>query len=315
MDLLFIYLLITVLIICGLVAFYMVIYNKFQESIIRINEAEANIDTLLRSKYDDLNKAMAIIKGNVKIEKEIFEDIIKLRSRKISNFELDRQLVLATNEFTSLKTEYKELEKSEEIKKISVSLKEIDDKLDNLKKYYDKNITKYNKLVRTFPNNIVALICKYEEKLFYDKKDMSDDDYNDFKLWNHFFILQSISLIPFAFKKLFVFENGLLPKKPFEAENGDGCVDSIIKCLGLVIKFFLPRAKEPHKRKTTGVSFSFTFLIMASVNSSQPLFLCEAGLSLVTVKTAFKSRTPCFAHGSKFPVLAISQPKSLYNSL
>ena len=181
-DLLFIYLLITVFIICSLVAFYMVIYNKFQESIIRINEAEANIDTLLRSKYDDLNKAMAIIKGNVKIEKEIFEDIIKLRSRKISNFELDRQLVLATNEFTSLKTEYKELEKSEEIKKISASLKEIDDKLDTLKKYYDKNITKYNKLVRTFPNNIVALICKYEEKLFYDKKDMSDDDYNDFKL-------------------------------------------------------------------------------------------------------------------------------------
>ena len=182
MDLLFIYLLITVLIFCGLVAFYMVIYNKFQESIIRINEAESNIDTLLRNKYDALNKAMAIIKGNVKIEKEIFEDIIKLRSRKISNFELDRQLVLATNEFTSLKTEYKELEKREKKKKISVSLREIDDKLDTLKKYYDKNITKYNKLVRTFPNNIVALICKYEEKLFYDKKNMSDEDYNDFKL-------------------------------------------------------------------------------------------------------------------------------------
>lgn len=182
MDLLFIYLIITVLIICGLVAFYMIIYNKFQESIIRINEAEANIDSLLRNKYDNLNKALSLIKGNIKIDKEIFEDIVKIRSRKISNFELDRQLVSVCTEFVSLKNEYKELEKSEEIKKISNSLKEIDEKLETLKRYYDKNITKYNKLVRTFPNNIVALICKYEEKLFYDHKDMSDDDYNDFKL-------------------------------------------------------------------------------------------------------------------------------------
>ena len=114
--------------------------------------------------------------------KKAINKTLEPMNKKISNFELDRQLVLATNEFTSLKTEYKELEKSEEIKKISVSLREIDDKLDTLKKYYDKNITKYNKLVRTFPNNIVALICKYEEKLFYDKKNMNDDDYNDFKL-------------------------------------------------------------------------------------------------------------------------------------
>ena len=34
--------------------------------------------------------------------------------------------------------------------------------------------------------------------------------------------LQSISSKPFSLKNLFVFENGLLPKKPFLAEKGDG---------------------------------------------------------------------------------------------
>lgn len=33
---------------------------------------------------------------------------------------------------------------------------------------------------------------------------------------------QSISLILFSFRNWFVFENGLLPKKPLYAENGDG---------------------------------------------------------------------------------------------
>ena len=33
-----------------------------------------------------------------------------------------------------------------------------------------------------FPTNIVAKINKYKTKLFFDMKDMSDNDYNDFKL-------------------------------------------------------------------------------------------------------------------------------------
>ena len=40
--------------------------------------------------------------------------------------------------------------------------------------------------------------------------------------------LQFISLIPLLFKYSFVFENGLLPKKPVLAENGEGWGDSII---------------------------------------------------------------------------------------
>ncbi len=182
MDILIIIIVLIVIFICLFVAIYSNIYNQFQDSIIRINEVEATIDINLRNKYDLLNRSVALIKGNIDIEKEIFEEIVKLRSRKISNFELDRILVLANNEFIALKEEYKELNKSEEIKKISDSIIEIDDSLVSLREYYNYNITKYNKMTKIFPTNIVATICKYKERLFYDKKDMSDEDYNDFKL-------------------------------------------------------------------------------------------------------------------------------------
>ena len=39
---------------------------------------------------------------------------------------------------------------------------------------------------------------------------------------------QLIGFKLFFSRKLFVFENGLLPKKPECAENGDGCGDDII---------------------------------------------------------------------------------------
>jgi len=182
MDLLFIILLLLILVICFFIAEYTYLYNKFQDSIIRINEVEATIDSNLRNKYDLLNKSIALIKGNVEIEDEIFDEIVKLRSRKISNFDLDRKLILAYNEFNKIRKEYKELDKSDEIKKVAKEVNDIDTKLSVYREYYNDNITKYNKMVKSFPTNLIALVNKYEEKLFFDRKDMSDDDYEDFKL-------------------------------------------------------------------------------------------------------------------------------------
>ena len=64
----------------------------------------------------------------------------------------------------------------------NVSLEDINEKLAVLIDYYNNNITSYNKLITMFPTNIVAKINKYKTKLFFDMKDMSDNDYNDFKL-------------------------------------------------------------------------------------------------------------------------------------
>ena len=77
---------------CAIAVFYATIYNKFQDYVIRINEVESIIDNSLRSKYDLINRAIPIIKSNIDNDVEIFGDIVKLRSRKISNFELFRIL-------------------------------------------------------------------------------------------------------------------------------------------------------------------------------------------------------------------------------
>ena len=37
-------------------------------------------------------------------------------------------------------------------------------------------------MIKKFPTNIVAEIKRYRERPFYDLKDMTDEDYDDFKL-------------------------------------------------------------------------------------------------------------------------------------
>ena len=182
MESLLFFILIFIVIICVVAVFYAITYNKFQDYIIRINEVEGMIDNNLRSKYDLLNKAIPIIKSNIDNKKDIFGEIVKLRSRKIGNFELYRVLTRTFNEFNSLKEKYTSIEDSDELKKIRKQINEIDVNVENEIDYYNSNITTYNSLIKKFPSNVIAIFCKYKEKLFFDRKDMNDEDYNDFKL-------------------------------------------------------------------------------------------------------------------------------------
>ena len=65
---------IIIILVCIIAIFYATIYNRFQEYIIRINEVESMIDNYLRNKYDLINRAIPIIKGNIKEDRNIFED-------------------------------------------------------------------------------------------------------------------------------------------------------------------------------------------------------------------------------------------------
>jgi len=175
-----------ILVLCLLFGIYITLYNKIQNYTIRINEVESIIDNNLREKYDNINKCVSLIKGNEDINKELdkkmFEEIVRLRTKKISNFDLDRKLIEANNSFITIKEKYKELKENKDIINITKKIDEIDENLLVNREYYNKNIAEYNKLITLFPTNIIAKIYKYESKLFFDKKDMSDDDYNDFKL-------------------------------------------------------------------------------------------------------------------------------------
>lgn len=162
--------------------YYIHLYNKINESIIRIEEAESRIDNNLRDKYDLLNRSISLIRNKIDLSQDSFKEIIKLRARKISNFDLDRVLVKSYNEFLSLYEGNSKLRESDEIFKVSRQLEIINDELSTLRDYYNANITNYNTMIKKFPTNVIASIKKYKERPFYDLKDMTDDDYQDFKL-------------------------------------------------------------------------------------------------------------------------------------
>lgn len=170
------------IVICLLFIWYMNVYNRFQELIIRINESESTIDSILRKRFDLLNRSISVIKANTDIKEDVLEGIVKLRSRKLSNFDLDRQLYDSLNEFDSYKVKYPKLADIDAFIKIELGLAESEAEITACRKYYNDIITDFNRLARSFPALIVAKICHYKPKTYFDGKDMNDDDVKDMKI-------------------------------------------------------------------------------------------------------------------------------------
>ena len=176
----FVCLLLVIIILCLLGIWFVSIYNHYQNYIIRINEAESFIDTTLRKRFDLLNKSIGIIKANTDEEK-VLEIVSKLKSKKLTNFELDRQLYDAINEFNEYKEHYENLKTNEAYLKIDINLFESESEIVALRKYYNDIITDYNKLVKNCPSNFVALIKGYKIKPYFDGNEVGVE-HTDFNL-------------------------------------------------------------------------------------------------------------------------------------
>lgn len=170
------------MIVCCLGILYSIIYNKFQDTIIKLNEVEGKIDETLRKKFDCLLEMNNIIKETIKTKKQIIDDLSKLKDNDISSFELDRKLIEALSKINFVRKQYIELHDVPNLNKLAYDVEEMDEELTAYRKYYNENIVSYNILVKKFPYNVVGIILKYKEKNFFDGKDLTDENIKDFKL-------------------------------------------------------------------------------------------------------------------------------------
>lgn len=174
--------LILIMIFCMIAIVYVNYFNSLQYTKTKIEQAEGIIDETLRTRYDLVMRTSDIVKTNLKEKKDYFKEYISLKEKKISNFEMDRELKEAINIIMNLRNDYQQLKEHPGIKEIVSEIKDTDEKLSAAKAYYNRYTNELNELIRKFPSNLIAKIHHFSIKPFFDGKDMNDDDLLDFKL-------------------------------------------------------------------------------------------------------------------------------------
>lgn len=161
------------------------IYNDFQENLLKQREIEGILDESIRIKYDLLINLKELFKNNLKGKElknlEELENLDELKNMDLSSFEFNRKLIDFENKINIFSDDVKKIPKVEEYNLLINKINEINIKINADIKYFNQNINLYNGFLLKFPSNIVGKIFKFEEKTFFDNKNLSDNIKTDFK--------------------------------------------------------------------------------------------------------------------------------------
>ena len=150
------------------------LFNRLSKQKVVIGEASADIETMLKQRYDMIPNLVEIVKGYAKHEKGTFESVTELRNKAMSagSFEekaqLEDQLSKGLSKLFALAENYPELKANTNFLELQSSLKELEDNIQKSRRFYNGTVRDFNTMIVTFPNNIIANILGFKAEPFFE---------------------------------------------------------------------------------------------------------------------------------------------------
>ncbi len=145
-----------------------IINNRFQLAVIKIEKAEEDIDIYLEKKRELLERTRPII------EKELKEDVflpeLELNLKDMNNYDENDILKKCYADLFRTIDDNDKLLKSESLNNILKSLSENEENVVGAIRFYNDTVVEYNKLIVSFPSNIVGFFKRYKKKEFYNNE-------------------------------------------------------------------------------------------------------------------------------------------------
>lgn len=164
----------------ALIIWYIVSLNKINRLIVKIEEADSGIDVALTKRYDVLTKMVDVVKAYTKHETETFAKVINLRNGMAINekIKLNDEVTQSFDSIRAIVENYPELKSSENYKKLQNAIIDVEEHLQAARRLYNANISLYNQIIATFPNNLVAKLKSMKKKDFFETEDTKQADIN-----------------------------------------------------------------------------------------------------------------------------------------
>jgi LemA protein len=169
-----------VLLVAVAVGFAVLIYNKLVQLRVRSESAWADIDVQLKRRHDLIPNLVETVKGYAGHEQRTFEEVTRLRSQAQQAKALpDRakaegELTLALRGLFAVAENYPQLRASENFLALQQSLTEIEEALQNARRYYNAVVRDLNTAVQSFPSNLIAGMFGFQARAFFELESASE---------------------------------------------------------------------------------------------------------------------------------------------
>jgi LemA protein len=157
-----------------LVIFLVAMYNGLVRLKIQCDNAWADIDVQLKRRYDLIPNLVETVKGYAAHEKDTLEGVINARNRAMTastpgaKAEAENLLSGALKNLFALAEAYPQLRAIESFTSLQNSLSQIEDTVQNARRYYNAVVRDLNTKIEQFPTNIVANMLGFKERQFFE---------------------------------------------------------------------------------------------------------------------------------------------------
>ncbi len=164
---------IALIVILGIVVLIGLMYNSLVQLRVRADSAWSDIDVQLKRRHDLIPNLVETVKGYAAHEKGVFENVAKYRSAAMSattpeqRGQAEGMLTQALRGLFAVAENYPQLQASQEFTQLQGSLNEVENSIQNARRYYNAVVRDLNTRIQSFPTNILAGMFGFQQKQFF----------------------------------------------------------------------------------------------------------------------------------------------------
>ncbi len=165
---------IVLLIIVGVGAYLIAIYNKLVSLRAGIDAAWSDIDVQLKRRYNLIPALVETVKGYKDYEGETLEKVIAARQKGLSansveeKAEAANMLSGALGKLFALAEAYPDLKANTNFLKLQEELSSIEDAIQNARRYYNAIVRDYNAKIESFPDLFIAQKFNFTKRDYFE---------------------------------------------------------------------------------------------------------------------------------------------------
>ena len=153
------------------------IYNSLVRLRVQCDNAWADIDVQLKRRYDLIPNLVETVKGYAGHERQTLEAVINARNRAMSaqgpaaKGEAEGMLAGALRQLFALAEAYPQLRAVESFTSLQGTLNEIEDHVQNARRYYNAVVRDFNTKIAQVPSNLIAGLFGFKGREFFELKE------------------------------------------------------------------------------------------------------------------------------------------------
>ena len=165
---------IVLLIIVAVAGYLVVIYNRFISLRTGIDASWSDIDVQLKRRYDLIPALVDTVKGYKDYEAETLENVIQARQQGLSAGTIDEKAAAANmlagslGKLFALAEAYPDLKANTTFIKLQNELSNLEDAIQNARRYYNAIVRDYNYRLESFPDMFVAQKFNFTGREYFE---------------------------------------------------------------------------------------------------------------------------------------------------